>query len=271
VAPNKFLAKLASDLNKPDGLTEVPFEREGIVAFLRPLDVGRLWGVGRVMRGKLASAGLLRIGDLQRVPPADFERLVGVQAARHLRGLAFGDDARDVAPASGRRGLSREHTFARDCADPEEVRRTLIALVADVGRRLREARSYAGLARLKLRWPDFQTITRQKTFDVPVCDDTSLREAALELLQVSAAPRAVRLVGFGVGSLSGRRTYQPTLFDGRDPEVQRREALSRALDGLHARTGVGPVRSAAALPVDAPPAQNSSAKRAGNSSTFRER
>ncbi|MDD5706989.1 MAG: DNA polymerase IV, partial [Kiritimatiellae bacterium] len=171
VAGNKFLAKLGSELAKPDGLVVAPRERPAILAFLAPLPVGRLWGVGKVLKAQLEQHGYRLIGDLQRAERARLEAQVGRHVAGHLLQLAFGDDPREVETVREELSISREHTYDVDCRNLDDLCRTLRDLADDVGRRLRADGRYATVGRLKLRWGDFRTITRQAPFEVPCRDD----------------------------------------------------------------------------------------------------
>jgi DNA polymerase-4 len=246
VATNKFLAKVASDLGKPDGLTVVPQEREAIGAFLAPLPVDRLWGVGRVTQDALAKHGIRTIGDVQHLAPAQLAGIVGAHAAAHFLRLAWGDDEREVETGIAEKSLSREHTFPVDSRSADEIRGTLLDLVEDVGRRLRESGKFAGTARLKLRWKDFETIVRQTPLEPPCCDDAALREAAERLLAAESLAKPVRLIGFGVSRLTSERAWQPGLFDGSSAETTRRERLSRTVDAIRREHGGGSVRRASA-------------------------
>ena len=248
VAGNKFLAKLAGELDKPDGMTVVPEGRAEIAAFLAPLAVGRLWGVGRVLQERLRSCGYRTIGDLQRADPPRLGALVGAHTADHLLKLAFGDDPRELILDSVEQSLSREHTFLHDVTDIARVRRALAMLVDSVGGRLREDGRYAGLARIKIRWADFRTITRQRPLSPPACDDHSLREAAFALFDAEAKVHPVRLIGFGVSNLAETRCEQMMLFDDPVPGRDRQETLSRAIDGIRKRLGPGSLRRADTLP-----------------------
>ena len=237
VAGNKFLAKLASESNKPDGCTVVPRDRAALLEFLAPLAVGRLWGVGRVMRELLEGHGFRTIGDLQRTSEAALAAVVGRHTAGHLIRLAFGEDERDVETEFEEKSISREFTFPADCRDPGQLRVVLRDLVDDVGRRLRESGKYASVGRLKLRWADFQTLTRQRAFPSPVCDDFTLRRLALELLDAEPLIQPVRLIGFGVSGFTVERQEQLCLFD--DPVVRRDrdEALCHTVDRLRSKLG----------------------------------
>ena len=247
VAPNKFLAKLASDLNKPNGLTVVPDDPAGLAAFLAPLPVGRLWGVGDKTQRLLESAGIRTIGDLRRMSGERLAALVGREAARHFARLARGEDDRDVELESEEKSISREHTFPEDASDREDIRKILVDLVEDVGTRLRAAGKYAGLARLKLRWKGFQTITRQKPFPQPACDDFTLRQHAESLFENEELIKPVRLIGFGVSNLRTTPSHQLALFDAVPGAPLKRERLSRTVDEIRRKLGPDKIRRGAAL------------------------
>ena len=238
VASNKFLAKLASDLEKPDGLTVVPRSRDDIAAFLAPLPVSRIWGVGRVTQERLEKMGVSKVGHLQNASLDALARVVGEHGARHLRNLAWGEDAREVETEHEEKSISKEHTFPHDCRSREEVRRVLVELADDVGRRLRKAGKYAELARLKLRWQGFKTITRQRMFDHSVCDDFSLRTMADALLESEELIKPVRLIGFGVARLTDHPSRQLDLF-GKEQQADdgKKERLSRTVDKIRAELG----------------------------------
>ncbi len=244
VAPNKFLAKLASEMNKPDGITLVPRDRVAILGFLAPLPVGRLWGVGAVLRAQLEQAGYRTIGDLQRAAEPALAALLGNHSTRHLLRLAQGDDDRDVTLDWDEKSISREHTFPTDCRDAAKVPAVLRALTEDVGRRLRAAGRFARVAKLKLRWADFQTLTRQRTFEAAVCDDFTLLEAACGLLASEPLVKPVRLIGFGVTGLAADRSEQLLLFDDGASHRRKRETLCKTVDTLRDRFGADRIRRA---------------------------
>ncbi|MBM4143227.1 MAG: DNA polymerase IV [Lentisphaerae bacterium] len=237
VAPNKFLAKLASELSKPDGLLVIPEPPEEIVAFLAPLPVSRLWGVGKVTRRHLESAGIRTVGDLQSLPADRLSRITGKAAAESLLHLARGEDLREIEMDRREKSMSREHTFPEDCRERETVEAVLLDLVEDVGNRLRLAGKHAAVVHLKLRWHDFRTITRQLTLDAPCCDDFTLREAALSLFRAQPLSGPVRLIGFGVGGLADGVNRQLSLFKSEGQPRERKERLSRAVDAIRRRFG----------------------------------
>lgn len=243
VASNKFLAKLASELDKPDGMTVVPRGRSEVIAFLAPLPVRALWGVGKVTSQALELKHVRSVGDLQAISEAQLARWLGRHAAAHLRRLAFGEDERDVETDVEEKSISHEYTYPEDCDDPAELERCLCELTERVGIRLRAANRYAGVIRLKLRWHDFRTITRQRALSAPSCDDITLRKVALALLREQRMEGRVRLLGIGVGKLSETRQQQLSLFDTATDQHARSERLSRAADEIRRQFGEDSVGS----------------------------
>jgi len=238
IAHNKFLAKLASEQAKPDGLAVIPETTDAILAFLAPLPVRALWGVGRVTAQTLEKGGLRRIADIRQADPAFLASLVGEHAATHLMALAHGEDARPVQTDFEEKSISREHTFPEDCRDRSVVCEVLKTLADDVGRRIRLQNRYATLGKLKLRWADFRTLTRQAPFPSPVCDDFAFREQALRLFQAQPLTQPVRLIGFGVSGLCNEcGAEQLALFDSAPDAREKRERLCRTLDQVRERLG----------------------------------
>jgi DNA polymerase-4 len=237
VAPNKFLAKLASDMDKPDGLTLVPFSQDAIIEFLAPLPVDRIWGVGAVTQKRLEARGICTISDLQQADLMTLVSVVGAHSAGHLQRLARGEDAREIVTEQREKSISKEHTFPKDVQDSEVLERVLLTLIDEVSETLRRKERYAGVLRLKLRWQGFKTITRQRQLRPPCCDAFSLRRAAVALLQNETISRPVRLIGIGVGHLSDRPIEQLSLFDEGAEVRQKQEALSRSVDALRLKYG----------------------------------
>ncbi|OGV67467.1 MAG: hypothetical protein A3K18_29105 [Lentisphaerae bacterium RIFOXYA12_64_32] len=244
VAPNKFLAKLASDLEKPDGLTVIPSDAAAIVAFLEPLPVRKIWGVGEVTAERLAGVGIRTIGQIQRQRLPELTKLLGEAFARHIWELAHGRDDRTViADPVPEKSISNEETFIEDCADLRVVRQTLVELTENVGRRLRNVGRRARTAQIKVRFGDFKTITRQQSFAGAVSSDRDLLAAALGLLDHERISRPVRLIGFGVSSLvdeegGGEAGGQLLLFPDEPSVVQQRDAaLDSAVDRLRHKYG----------------------------------
>jgi nucleotidyltransferase/DNA polymerase involved in DNA repair len=246
VAPNMFLAKIASDMNKPDGITLVPFEQEAIEKFLAPLPIGRIWGVGQVTQKKLLSLGLPTIGKLQQCDFQTLEKAIGTRAADAFSRLARGIDARGIELETEDKSISNETTFAEDATDREQVEATFKRLIDKVGGRLRKAGFFATTVHLKLRWSDFSTITRQTRLAIPCCDDTTLRETGMALLDAHLRHRPVRLIGFGVSGLTETdqpQTAQLNLFETPDTALhEKRSRLSHTADRIKQKFGDQSIR-----------------------------
>ncbi len=210
IAPNKFLAKMASDMHKPDGLTVVPATEPEIMAFLAPLPVTKMWGIGKVTGARLAKEGIRTIGQLQALGPAALVRLFGKTGAADMAALSRGRDNRPVITHWEEKSISNEHTFAEDEPDPGLVRQRLLELAEEVGRRLRQSGKLARTAQIKLRFGDFSTITRQTSFSAALNNDRELIACALDLFEREQVKRAIRLVGFGVSNLVGADQAAPT-------------------------------------------------------------
>lgn len=239
-ATNKFLAKLASDMEKPDGLTILPGEPDAILAFLAPLPVNRIWGVGQVTETILHQAGFRTIGDLQQVSIATLVPVVGGALAGHIHHLARGWDERKVAREHETKSISAENTFDEDVRDPALLRAQLLELVEQVGRRLRQSGFYATTTHIRIRFDDFQTITRQETLSHPVCSDRRLLESAHTLFQRQSITQPVRLIGFGVSGLAESLPTEPQLRLFPDPALKREERdarLDSTLDRLREKLG----------------------------------
>ena len=246
-----FLAKLASDLHKPDGMTIVPEAPEEIAAFLAPMPVGRIWGVGGKTNEVLAKYNLRTIGDLQNSSVEFLTRILGSYGPR-LHDLAFGIDDRAVQTDSApEKSMSQEYTFKEDCLDYPTVRAKLLEQCELVAARLRRHGVLAGCAVLKLRFQDFHTITRQMPIRPSTNSDRILREYAQKLLDgtgLQKHPQPIRLVGFGATALteqtSDTTVYQPSLFEEENRQAEQRKenlrkdhAIDQAVDELRKRFG----------------------------------
>ena len=254
VAPNKFLAKLASEIDKPDGLTVLPFDSKAIVAFLRPLPVTRLWGVGKVTRQAFDRAALHTIGDVQDAPLALLQSVVGPHNAAHLRSLAFGEDPREIELDIREKTISREHTFLHDEKSRATLDNTLFELVEDVARRLRADGRLATGGRLKIRWKDFETFTRQRPFPRPTRIEEDLQALAHALFRDVVLEQPIRLIGFGVTGLTEHdRSRQLDLFDLPVETRSKKEQLDQAVDAIRKDHGPAAIRRARTLPPPKPP------------------
>lgn len=238
-AGNKLVAKIATEVGKhaargpnpPNAITVVPAGQEA--EFLRPLPADMLWGVGPKTAARLAELGIHTIGQIADREEGELMRLFG-EHGRELSRRARGLDDRPVVTAHEVKSISQETTFARDVSDDRALERTLRELSGQVGRRLRAEGLAGTTVRIKLRWPDFTTLTRQVRLSAPVDQDDQIVEAARALLRKARTPgRAVRLLGVGVSGL-GPPVRQLSLWD-QDGEKARR--LQSALDELRERFG----------------------------------
>jgi DNA polymerase IV len=233
VGPNKLLAKLASTRAKPDGLLVVPADQ--IQAFLHPLPVGALWGIGEKTAQTLGRLGIRLIADLARTPPAILERVLGEGHARDLLDLAEGRDDRPVVPWEAPKSVSHEETYPRDLDDPHEVLREILSLSHRVAARLRADGYRARTITLKLRLPSFSTLTRSRTLPAATDTATDLYRVARELLlRLPAGRRRFRLIGVAASGLEPSGAQQVALVRG-----SRWQDAERALDRIGKRFGPG--------------------------------
>jgi len=247
VASNKLVAKIATNVGKPGGLIVVPSGQEA--AFLAGLPVAMLWGVGPKSQAELERAGVRTIGELAGLPAEAIQSLFGEHGIE-LAARARGEDDSPVEEGHEAKSMSSETTFARDLSDPEELHRTLRSLTEDVGQRLREAGLAGVTVRIKLRWPDFTTITRQRRLPQATDLDGEIYAAAAGLLEDAwKRGRPVRLLGVAVANLAPA-VRQLGLFDRRWEEDAR---LLQAVDAIRSRYGWEALRRAADLEAGAHP------------------
>jgi len=231
IATSKLVAKIATEVGKPDGIVEVAPGEEA--SFLAPLPVSMLWGVGPKTREKLHIQGVETIGDLARMPRKRLHSLFG-EHGLELASRAVGEDPREVVSSRRVKSVSAERTFAEDVLDSRRLVQMLMTLSADVGQRLRKQNLAAQTVRLKLRWPDFQTVTRQVRLEQPTHVDNELFRAAKALLDgVWTGKRPVRLIGIAAADL-GMPFRQLELFD---RSWQEEERLMDAIDQIRKRYG----------------------------------
>lgn len=238
VAPNKFLAKLASDMEKPDGLTVI--DRAWIRERLPEVPVGRMWGVGPVTEARLRRAGICTFADLARSPASVLRRVAGGDAVR-LQALARGEDERRVETDRAAKRISCERTFGEDLAHPDEVRARLVEELEHVGRRLRRTGRLARCVGLKIRFGDFRTISRSTMLADPTDRTDLLLSAATDLFHrwASSSFEPVRLIGVGVSELV-EAGEQLGLFTAEQDERRRRADV--VLDRIVDRFGKGSIR-----------------------------
>ena len=251
LAANKFVAKVASELKKPDGLVVVPAGDEA--RFLGALPIERLWGVGRVMAKALGELGFATIGQLQRAPRALLARRFG-KHGEALCDLAFGRDDRPVEPYGAPKSIGAEETFGADCTSGDQLQTTLRSHAERVAAELRAEGYSAGRVTVKLRFAPFETHTRSATGE-PTQDGLELYRRALALLERDPVTRPVRLIGLSASRLGPCGKGQLDLLD---PAALRRERLSRVVDRLTSRFGEGTLIPAALLSGPADRASRSS-------------
>ena len=212
VAPNKFLAKLASDLDKPDGFTVIA--PENVQQVLDPLPVSRIWGVGKVTNEKFARIGVQTIGQLRQLDPQRLETLFG-KSGQHFHQLARGIDDRAVVADRAAKSISHETTFPVDVRDMDVLRAWLLELTEHVAQRLRHNSLTGRTVTLKVRYSDFDTVTRSSRLAEPSNVTRILWDTALQLLtqKLPQRPLVVRLLGMGVTGLQAEGAIQQTLFD----------------------------------------------------------
>jgi DNA polymerase-4 len=200
VAPNKFLAKIASGWRKPDGLTVIAPER--VEKFLQGLPIDALWGVGPVTATRLREHGIDRLVDVRTVPLDDLRAIVG-SLAPWLQQLAMGIDDRAVEPNREAKSVSSENTFDRDLTEIAEIRHVVDEMARSVTKWLVKKDHMARTVTLKVRYSDFTTITRSQSLPAPTADEPAIAAVAVSLLdRTDAGVRAVRLLGVGVHNLS---------------------------------------------------------------------
>jgi len=233
VAPNKFLAKLASDMHKPDGLTII--EPHDIDRILLPLPVTKIWGVGPAAAERMAQLGVKTIADLRHIPLPRLTKHFG-SAGEHFHQLAHGIDSRRVTPDQQAKSIGEENTFIQDVADVEHVRAVLLGHVEQVARRLRRHRLIARRITVKIRFGDFQTITRSTTLRAPTDVTRELWQEAAQLFDRWTAGEfaPVRLIGATASHLTAGQE-QMSLFE--DPAHQRQRRLDAATDEIARRFG----------------------------------
>jgi len=235
VGPSKLIAKIASDLQKPDGLTVVP--HDSVREFLDPLPVEKLWGVGQVTQGQLSLLGVKTIGDLGRIPVNILEKKFGSQGVQmHL--LANGIDEREVEPEQEAKSIGSEQTYIDDIIDPETIKNELLAHAVKVARRAR----YNGLSgktvTLKIKYKDFTQITRSVTLSDATDDGQEIFKNCCTLLTKSeAGRRPIRLLGVALSHFTDHKeARQLPLFEDSAASLKQKK-LNRALDTISEKYG----------------------------------
>ncbi len=239
IAPSKFIAKLASNHCKPNGMLEITSDR--ILTFLHPLPIQAMWGVGPKTAEVLERLGLRTIEDIAKLPRATLIRALGEANGASLYELAWGRDYRDVTPEEPDRSISAAETFAQDLDNPEEILTEFLRLTERATARLRDRDLFAKTISIKVRFADFSTINRSKTLPLPIDSTHDVYEVVKGLYQALRIERArLRLVGVSLENLSEGAPHQMMLGE---REVGWRQAEG-AVDQARARFGRGSVRPA---------------------------
>jgi DNA polymerase-4 len=243
VAPNKFLAKIASDLRKPDGLVIV--DENQIADFLGELPISRLWGVGPKTEQRLKPMGIRTIGQMAEIPREDMVRSFG-SLGEHLHQLSHGRDDRPVVPNWEPKSISNETTFEEDTRDRDLLVRTIHELADEVGRRLRHENFRARRITLKLRYENFSTHTKQLSLQSPTQSNEEIARVALALFNQFPLDRRIRLLGVGSAELvhEERDASQLALFGKR---VSKEEELGHTLDDIRQKFGKGSLKRGSQL------------------------
>ncbi len=253
IAPTKFVAKIASDIRKPDGLCIIgPTE---VLAFLHPLPVKRLWGVGAVAQEKLAGMGLHTIGDVANYPQNILEKKFGVAQGSHLYALANGHDSRSVTGGHEAVSIGHEQTFSSDQSDIAFIENVLLGQCDKVGRRLRRHDLRARTAVLKIKYADFKRVTRRQTLDDPTSDSQVLFQTVRTLLRSlpidSNRGRAGRVRLCGVSAANMENRHGPRQLGFHEEERAKGERLGDVMDKIKDRFGdLGLTRASHTKPRD---------------------
>ena len=241
LAPNKYLAKIASDLRKPDGLVIV--EEDKIAEFLHPLDISRLWGAGKKTQEKLRKMGIQTIGDLARFPLDVLQKTFG-KMGPHFYNLAHGIDNREVHAESGVKSVSNEHTFGKDVDDIDLIMSTLLKLSEKVGYRLRKKNLRGKTAHLKMRYDDFTTLTRNRTLMQNFNSTDTIYGTIKKLFEENyTSDRKIRLLGVGVSHFEDKTSAQRSIFDEENGKKQKLDMLQDALSDRYGKSIVSRAES----------------------------
>ena len=243
IAPNKFLAKIASDYRKPDGLVEI--KPEEVQDFLRELPISKLWGVGKATEEVLKGMGILKVGQLALFPAEKIERTLG-KFGWELMALARGEDDRPVSPDSDAKSVSQEETFTPDLETPDQMKRVLLDQAEQVGWELRKQKLKGATITVKVRYPDFTLVTRSLTLPSPTDQGIEIYQTALKLLdRTEALQKRARLLGVGISNLLHQDDpEQYLLFDSRREKTER---SVQAMDRIWEKFGPQAIKRASLL------------------------
>ena len=239
-APLKFLAKIASDMNKPDGLTIIP--PEDVSAFIQRLAIGKVPGVGGVTRQQLHLLGIETLGDVARYPDAVLQKKLG-KFGRRLKALSLGRDDAAVETSGRAKSVSTETTLTRDTADMAALRRHLLRQSGDVCRQLQQLEAKARVVFIKIKYADFSETSRQETLDPPVQSSDAVFRHAAGLLEKRGLAQKVRLIGVGAAGLVFNDTgLQMELFDMEKQRDTRWEKVDRSISAISEKFGKNAIK-----------------------------
>lgn len=246
VAPNKFLAKLASDLEKPDGFVVV--DPDHVQVFLDPLPISRLWGVGKAAQRRFERLGIQTVGRLRQVPVELLTQQFG-RIGEHVWRLSHGIDERKVVPDREAKSISHETTFGTDITDMDVLKSCLMSLTEQVARRLRRHELRGRTVQIKVRYDNFDTFTRSRSLTEPTSTTNEIWAAASEMLQSKLPARQlrVRLIGVGVSNIDRVGLVQASLFA---EEHEHDRAIDRVSDEIKDRFGTAAIRRGAGMGRD---------------------
>jgi DNA polymerase-4 len=240
IAPNKFLAKIASDYRKPDGLVEI--QPGGVREFLRDLPIAKLCGVGKSTEEMLKGMGILKTGQLTSFPAEEIERKLG-KWGLELIALARGEDDREVHPESEAKSISQEETFTPDLEDLGQMKKVLLDQAEQVGWELRKQKLKGSTVTVKVRYPDFTLVTRSLTLSSPTDQGIEIYRTAMKLLpRTEALRRRARLLGVGISNLFHRD--DPEQYGLFDSGRKKGEGSVRAMDRIWEKFGPEAIKRA---------------------------
>ncbi len=239
IGPNKFLAKLASDLEKPDGFVVIDEKNKRNV--LDPLPVSKIYGVGNVIARHLKEAGLRTVKQVRQTPAEVLKQIVG-NFAVNLKNLANGIDNSPVVPEHEAKSISSELTFEKDLTDKNTLLQVLVSQIEEVAQKLRKSKLCAKTVNLKFRYPDFKTLTRSRSLDnyTDLTDDLIAvgKEIFEKCYRKEKSP--LRLLGFGVSNLAEKSRQPMMLFN--DPDKEKAKKLDKTIDEIKNRFGRGSLK-----------------------------
>ena len=243
VAPSKFVAKLASELDKPDGLTVAPFDRKELIKWLAKLPIRSMWGIGAKSEERLKQHNIHTIGDIQRADVGFLKSIMGV-AGVHWRNLSLGIDEREVhSERSDAKSMSHETTFDKDVGSPQKLRKVIMHLAEKVCTRLRKAKQVGKTINIKIRYGDFSTFTRAKSLPVATDKTDQIFNEAWNLFLTNWTRKPIRLIGVGMSNLT-QHVKQLSLFNTAENK------LDSAIDIVREKFGDESIKRARQLEPD---------------------